>query len=96
MPWAYIQTKENFDGSIFGKTYVPEEKHLNLQSVKVTFLSFYQYKARVLAFFTSCKMWNMFKVNNKDIRIGEVNNKVKSKDTIDVVLASLLLTLNTF
>ena len=39
---------------------------------------------------------NMFKVNNKDTRICKVNDKVKNKDTIDIVLASLLLTLNTF
>ena len=38
----------------------------------------------------------MFKVNNKDTRKRKVNNKVKNKDTVDVVLASLLLTLNTF
>ena len=30
----------------------------------------------------------MFKVNNKDIRIRKVNDKVKNKDTLDVVLAS--------
>ena len=41
-------------------------------------------------------MWNMFKVNNKDTRIDKVNDKVKNKDTVDVVLASLVLTLNTF
>ena len=41
-------------------------------------------------------MWNMFKVNNKDTRIHKVNDKVKNKDTVDVVLASLLLTLTTF
>ena len=33
----------------------------------------------------------MFKVNNKDTRIRKVNDKVKNKDTVDVVLASLLL-----
>ena len=49
-----------------------------------------------LAFFTSPKIWNMFKVNNKDTRIRKVNNKVKNKDTVDIVLASLLLTLNAF
>ena len=44
----------------------------------------------------------MFKVNNKDTRIRKsryVNtesDKVKNKDIVDVVLASLLLTLNTF
>ena len=38
----------------------------------------------------------MLKVNNKDIRTCKVNVKVKNKDTVDVVLASLLLALNTF
>ena len=38
----------------------------------------------------------MFKVNNKDTRIRKVNDKVKNKDIVDVVLASLLLNLNTF
>ena len=36
------------------------------------------------------------KVDNKDTRIRKVNNKVKNKDTIDVVLATLLLTMSTF
>ena len=35
----------------------------------------------------------MFKVNKKDIRIRKVNDKVRNKDTVDVVQASLLLTL---
>ena len=43
------------------------------------------------AIFTSPKSE---KVNNKDTRICKVDDKVK--DTINVVLASLLLTLNTF
>ena len=38
----------------------------------------------------------MFKVNNKDTRTRKVNDKVKNKDSIDVALASLLLTLNKF
>ena len=38
----------------------------------------------------------MFKVNNKDIRICKVYDKVKKKDTVDVVLAYLLLNLNIF
>ena len=33
-------------------TYNMVEKHFNLQSVKLTFLSFLQHKARILAFFT--------------------------------------------
>ena len=72
-PWAYIHTKEKFDGPIFGwgeglytlqsytlqlhtLIYTSKEKLFNLQSVKLTFLSFFQYKARIPAFFTSCKM----------------------------------------
>ena len=31
-------------------------------------------------------------VNNKDTRIRKVNNKIKNKGTVDVVLAPLLLT----
>ena len=83
-------------GVIYGRgvAYIRQEKHFSLQSVKLTFLVFFQYKARILAFFTSCKILNMFKVNNKDTRIRKVNDEVKNKDTVDVVLASLLLTLN--
>ena len=36
--------------------YIREEKHFNLQSVKLIFLSFFQYKAHISAFFTECKM----------------------------------------
>ena len=95
-PRAYIRIKDKFNWPIFEGTYIWEEKRFNLQSVKLTFLSFLQYKARILAFFTSCKMGNMFKVNNKDTRIRKVNDKVKNKGTVDIVLASLLLTLNAF
>ena len=51
---------------------------------------FFQYKARISAYFTSCKMWNMLKDNNKDARISKVNNK----STAGVVLVSSLSTLN--
>ena len=82
-----------FDGPIFrwgrGRAYIREEKNFNLQSVKLIFLSFFQYKARISTFFMSGNMWNMFKVNNKDSRIRDVKDKVKNKDTVDVVLASL-------
>ena len=78
--WAYIQGKG---------------KQFNLQSVKLTFLSF-QYKAHISKLFTLCYMWNMLKVNNKDTRVCKVNNKVKYKDPVDVILTSLLLFLNTF
>ena len=102
-PWPYIRTKDKFDGPLFrgrliyGRAYIWDEKHFNLQSVKlITFLSFFQYKARILGYLTSCKMWKMFKVNNKGTRIPKVNNEVNNKDTLDVVLVSLLLNLNTF
>ena len=47
-----------FDGTIFEVAfirgaYIWEEKDFNLQSVKLTFLSFFQYKAPISAFFTS-------------------------------------------
>ena len=32
------------------------EKKINLQSVKIAFLSFFYHKARILGYFTSCKM----------------------------------------
>ena len=34
----------------------------------------------MLVFFTSCNMWNMFKINNKDIRIRKAKNKVNNKE----------------
>ena len=65
-----------------GGDYFKVEKHLNLQSFKIIAFIFFQYNARISVFLTSCKMLHMFKVNNKD--------------TIDLILVSLLLTLNTF
>ena len=38
----------------------------------------------------------MFKINSRDTKIRKVNDKVKNKDTVNVVVASLLSTLNTF
>ena len=70
--------------------YIWEEKHFDLKSVSLIFFSFFQYQARISAFFTSLK------VSNKDTRIRKVNVKVKNKDTVDVVLFFLLLTLNAF
>ena len=78
-------------GLIFGRKNTSIWNLLNF-----LFFLFFQYKARISPFFTTCKMWNMFKVNTKDSRIRAFNDKVKNKNTIDVVLASLLLTLNTF
>ena len=91
--WAYIW------GGLYtgwGGAYIWEEKHFNLQSVKLTFLSFFKYKAHNVAFSPLYKMCNMFKVNNKDTRICKVNDKLKNKGIVDGVLTSLLLTLNIF
>ena len=44
MPWAYIRTKDKFNGPMFEGAYIREEKRFNLQSVKLTFLSFFKYK----------------------------------------------------
>ena len=83
-----------------GRAYTWEEQHFNLQICNLLnllfFLFFFQYKARISTFFTSCKMRNTFEVNNKDTRIRKVNYKVRNKDTVVVVVASLSLTLNTF
>ena len=60
------------------------------------FLSFFQYKAHISAFFTLSNMWIMFKVDNTDTRIHKANKKAKNKDTDNIVLACLLLTWNMF
>ena len=63
-----------------------------MQSLKrITFLSFFQYKACILAYFT-CKMLKMFEINKKDTKIGKLN-KVNNKDTVDIVLVSLFISL---
>ena len=74
-----------------------EEKHFNLQSVKfITFLSFSSIKLvfRHVSCCAKCEICS--KLTIKDTRIRKVNDKVNNKDTVDVVLVSLLLTLNTF
>ena len=80
---------------LYSGAYIFERKNLSICSL-LNLLSFFQYKARISVFLTSRKMWNMFKVYNKDARIRKVNDKVKNKETVDVTLASLFLTLNTF
>ena len=73
------------------------EKTLQYAICYTYYFSFFlQCKACILAYFSSCNMWNMFKINNKGTRIRRVNDKVNNKDTIDVVLVSLFLNLNTF
>ena len=60
-PCVYIRINNKFDGPSFRKAYIRgvyiwEEKHFNLRPVKLTFLSFYQYKIRISSFFASCNM----------------------------------------
>ena len=67
-------------------TYIREEKHFNLKSVKLTFLYFFQYKARCRARRQICS-----KLTIKTLEYVKLT-KVKNKGSFDVVLASLLLT----
>ena len=78
-------------GRIYGQR-TNGRKNTSTCNLETFFLSFFQYKVRILAFFTSCNIWNMFKANNKDTRIHKANNKVKNKESNDFVLACLLLT----
>ena len=71
-------------GLIFGRKNTSNCNLLNI-------IFFFQYKTRILIFFTSCKMWNMLKVNNKDTRIRKVDDKVKNKETVDVVLCLFIV-----
>ena len=90
LSWAYIW-RGLYTGDLYsgGKNFI-----CNLLNL-VFFL--FCIKKQVSRYFSRhAKMWNMFKVNHKDTRIRKVNDKVKNKDTVDVVLASLFLTLNTF
>ena len=46
---------------LYGGVYIREKKHFNLQCVKLITFLFFQYKARISAYFTSCKMyWGIF------------------------------------
>ena len=64
----------------------------------ITFLSFFQYKARILAYFTSarCEICSKLIIKTPGYVERRVNDKVNNKDNVDIVLASLLLTLSTF
>ena len=83
--------KQGEEGLMLERKNTSSYKLLNLFS-----FHFFQYKARISAFFTSCKMRDIFKVNNKDTRIRKIDDKVKNKDSPDIALASLLLTLSSF
>ena len=96
MPWVYIRTKYKFDGPIFGERGdIIVRKNIstcNLLNLLLLFL-FFKYKICILASFTPCKTWNIFKVNNKNTRARKVSNKGNNTDIADVVLVSILLNL---
>ena len=84
-PWTYLMGL--YSGGLYGGAYIREEKHFNLQSVKLAFL-FLQYKARISAFSRRgrCEICSKLTI---DTSIRKVNDKVKNKDTIDIILTSL-------
>ena len=100
MSCVYIWTKDRVGGGVLYTRRGLQLGGETLPSIcslpNSIFFLFFQYKSRIFAFFTSCKMGNMFRVDNKDTRIRKVNIKAKNKDTVDVVLATSLLTLRTF
>ena len=84
--WAYIRTRDKFDEPIFDEeviyvvgAYIWEKNTSICNPLNLLFFLFFQHTVRISAFFTSYKLRNMFKVNDK----------VKNKDTVDVVLTSL-------
>ena len=94
-----MQTKDKFDRPVFGEllgAYIREKKRFNSQSFKPIFISFFpiiKHVSRHLSRRARCEICSKLTIR---IRIPKVNDKVKTKDIVDVVLASLLLTLNTF
>ena len=82
-PWSYIWTKDKFDGPIFGWSlytrrrgegrgggvaYIRDKKYFNLQCVKLTFLSSFQYKARISAFSRRARCEICSKLTIKGVR----------------------------
>ena len=66
---------------IFEKFYIREETHFNLQSVKLTLLSFFQYKEGILAFFTLCARYEICsKLTIKTPEYVKLKIKLKNKD----------------
>ena len=72
------------------EAYIREEKHFNWQTVNLTFLSFFQYKARISAFFLSCEKCSKLTIKKPEYVTLTIKLKIKT------LLTSLLLTLNIF
>ena len=59
--------------------YIWVEKHFHLQSFKPFLIFFFHYKALISAFFTSCKKWNILKINNKVPEYQNLTTELKIK-----------------
>ena len=101
MSCMYIRTKEKSGKPIFGVrggAYIREEKHfLQFAVYQIPFCFFFSSINHVFSHFSLRARWERCSelTINKDTRIRKVNIKVKNKDTVDVVLATLSLTLGT-
>ena len=61
MPWAYIWTKDKFDGPIFKGAYIKGvlifgKKNTLICNLLNLLLFLFSYKARILEFFMLCEM----------------------------------------
>ena len=56
-----------------GLAYIREEKHFNLQSVKLTFLSIFQFKEHIYGIFSIVQDVKYVQSHNKDTRIQKGN-----------------------
>ena len=75
---------------------IEDEKHFNLQPLKpITFLSFFLYKTHVCHISRHERYEICSKLTIKTPEYVKLTiNKVNNKDTVDVILVSLLLDLN--
>ena len=79
--FSYIHATYNHGQNIWDKFYIREETHFNLQSVKLTLLSFFQYKARILAILTLCARYKICsKLTIKTPEYVKLTTKLKNKD----------------
>ena len=75
---------------------IEDERHFNLQPLKpITFLSFFLYKTRVchISRHERCEICSKLTIKTPEY-VKFTINKANNKDTVDVILVSLLLDLN--
>ena len=66
--WAYIRREAYIQGA-----YIREEKHFNLQSVKLTFISILKFKEHIFGIFSIVQDVKYVQSHNKDTRIQKGN-----------------------